>query len=345
MSNIPRTCPVCGAPQTDPNTLNCAACKCVGAFYTQFSGENAYNLWLATINRKKEEQAARLYTDSRNAGCTLQVSGNAICFHNPKTEEARVYTFGSGDTPTVLKNVRQVSLCNLYQLILHHDGTVSSFGDDYYNHRRGLSRITNGAFVAATDACAYVVKEDGTVAELGLNDFSGEPSGWTDIQKLSANSLHIVGLKKDGTVVYAMSPNSPLLQLARQMSSWINVQDVLVSEHYILALHKNGTVSCIGPNTEHCAPTTTWRNIVAIAADKQYAIGLTADGNVLLAGIESVVDYGRKNAKQWKNMAFIAAGSSTIVGLTNSGELLMTGTRKADGSEITFTNSIREILK
>ena len=345
MSNIARTCPVCGAPQQNLSSTTCKACGCVGAFYTLFSGEKAYGLWKATIDRQRDAKKARLYLDSRDAGCLLQVTANSVCFHDPKTGKAVICNF-EDSTPTVLKNVKQIALCSLYQLVLHPDGTVSSSGDDYYNQRSGLSRISNAAFVAAARTCSYIVTEDGSVIEQGMNDFSGVPSGWKDIRRVSANQVHIVGLRKDGTVVYAMSDNSILRAVAQEMDSWTNVKDVVVADRYILALHTNGTVSYLGVQKTKAA-VAQWRKIVSIAADSQYAIGLTEDGEVLLAGEESpFVDYGRKNAKQWKNIAFVAAGDSMIIGLNSRGALQSTMEAvMTKDFESSFTGSVRSLLQ
>ena len=344
MSQNPRTCPVCGAPQQDLSSLDCHACHCAGAFHTQFSGEQAYNLWLATMNRKKEAKAARIYLDSREAGCTLQVTGNTICFHNGKTNKAVICDLDTGEQ-TVLSHVTQVALNSLYRIFLHPDGTVSSAGDDYYNQRRGLSAISNAVFAAAAPTCAYIVTGDGNVIEQGMNDFSGVPGSWQDIRRIAAHQLHVVGLKQDGTVVYAMAKQSQLYNLANAMKAWQNVKDIVVSDKYALALHQDGTVSYVGvPGA--WAEAASWRNIVSVAADSQYAIGLTEDGTVLLAGEESpFVDYGRKEAKQWKNMAFIAAGNSVIAGLSGQGALQTAGNLFiAEGIDRAFSKNVYDLL-
>ena len=111
---------------------------------------------------------------------------------------------------------------------------------------------------------------------------------------------------------------------------------------------KAGTVSYAGVKDAHAA-AAEWRNIVSIAVDSQYAIGLTESGEVLLAGdVSPFVDYGRNQAKQWKDMSFIAAGDSLIIGLTNKGSLQMVGNPnlyKADNFDVVCTKAINALIK
>ena len=68
-----------------------------------------------------------------------------------------------------------------------------------------------------------------------------------------------------------------------------------------------------------------WRNVVAVAAEDMYAVGLTRDGRVLLAGEGGWLDRGRSKAAEWTNITAIAAGHGAIAAVDANGRLHIAG--------------------
>ena len=343
MENKQCICPVCGAVIPDANSLSCPVCGCPGACYTLFSGESAYKMWLATIDRFRKDRLAHLYAASRAGGSSLHVTGDRLCFYNGPAHTAVMACFQDGQ-PTTMQHVAQVSLSGLHRVWVYDDGTPASSGDDGCG-QRNLSDLQGVRAVATASNCTYAVLSDGSVVARGDSPFAEIVAQWRDIRALAATPLHIVGLRNDGTVVHAAAHNSPFRAYAAVMDGWKQVQAIATGDQYTLALHTDGTVSYAGAQDERAA-AGSWTNMVAIAADGQYAVGLTREGDVLLAGKESVfIDFGRKAARQWKNMAFIAAGRSVIAGLGQDGEVKLVGNLfKADDFEDRFSTAVYESL-
>ncbi|MDE5867507.1 MAG: hypothetical protein K2H02_01030, partial [Anaeroplasmataceae bacterium] len=94
---------------------------------------------------------------------------------------------------------------------------------------------------------AVGVKVDGTVQYLGDDDGYAELSTWEDIQMVSLAygdwiGLHIVGLKKDNTVVACGTNHSGVCNV----SSWNNIIQVHTLSTYTFGLKKDGTIILVG---------------------------------------------------------------------------------------------------
>ena len=91
------------------------------------------------------------------------------------------------------------------------------------------------------------LKQDGTLVSVGSN-ISGQRQlrSWTDVTAIAAGRSHTVGLRSDGTVLYAGTyDDGPYGKIHN--------------------LHR-------------------WKNVVAIAAGSLHTVGLTADGKLLACG-------------------------------------------------------------
>ena len=61
--------------------------------------------------------------------------------------------------------------------------------------------------------------------------------------------------------------------------------------------------------------------------DSIYAVGLTKDGQVVLAGVckKDFLDMGRKNAAEWKDVVAISCSRSGIAALQRDGSVKLAG--------------------
>ncbi len=321
MINSKHACPVCNAEKSG-NSTTCEKCGFEGAYYTLFSGEKAYNMWKSLVDAQKSKLVEGYYKKSRENGGELIITSDRVCFFDAEKSKAVIVEFNN-DEPFVLDNVKQVALSGLYHVWLNSNGTLGSSGDGESGQRKlgDLIEIVN---VATTPECTYAVRADGTVTSRGATSLNDEISSWTNIKALCC-AEHVIGIKEDKTIVYAVREGSLFSSYASVMKGWKNVRKVVTADYYAMALCEDGTILYAGANDRR-SDCTQWKNIVDIAADNQYAVGLTKNGDVLLAGeTSSVIDFGRSEAAKWKDMAFVSAGRALIAGLSKTGELKLVG--------------------
>ncbi len=78
-----------------------------------------------------------------------------------------------------------------------------------------------------------------------------------------------------------------------------------------------------------------WKDIVAIEADSAYAVGLTKDGQVRMAGYcKPFLDMGRSDAANWKNIMAIACSNSGIAAIGTDRTLRLAGNLVGDCDEL-----------
>ncbi|MBW9212453.1 MULTISPECIES: fibronectin type III domain-containing protein [Terrabacteria group] len=99
-------------------------------------------------------------------------------------------------------------------------------------------------------------------------------SVFENIVQVSNYDDHVVGLKKDGTVVSSESHDD--------VSRMRSIQMVAAGYDHILALKKDGSVVCSG--NENACSVSEWKNVKRIYAGKNVSFGLRSDGQVLVAG-------------------------------------------------------------
>lgn len=69
---------------------------------------------------------------------------------------------------------------------------------------------------------------------------------WTDIVNLAAGDYYLVGLKADGTILFAGSLDEIGDEAANKMSAWQNIVQISAGHDYVIALTENGKVLCAG---------------------------------------------------------------------------------------------------
>lgn len=168
-------------------------------------------------------------------------------------------------------------------------------------------------------------KEDGTVLYEGdhgiLGDAvtEGNELEWTEIQAVAAGNFHVLGLKKDGTVVAA--GKNHLGQCNVKM--WKKIVEIDACGDYSAALDADGRVFLCGDvQDDNLKEAENWRNIRRIAAGSRHFIGLREDGTVEAAGDNQDKQC---NVAEWKNVTEISAGMYHTLGLTRDGKVLAAG--------------------
>ena len=103
---------------------------------------------------------------------------------------------------------------------------------------------------------------------------------WSDIVQVSADYLHTIGLKTDGTVV-AVGHNE---YGQSDVDSWSDIVQIVAGMYHTIGLKTDGTVVAVGDNEYGQSDLDSWSDIVQVAAGQYHTIGLKSDGTVVAVG-------------------------------------------------------------
>jgi len=179
---------------------------------------------------------------------------------------------------------------------------------------------SEGRTILSTSALHIVgVKKDGTVLAAGRND-RGECNVrlWENVISVDKATSLTVGLKEDGTVVAAGSNNHGQCNV----EEWTDIIAVTCGWYHTVGLKKDGTVVAVGSNEEGQCDVSEWTDIVAIQASITGTIGLKSDGTLVTAGIG---ERGSLEVLDWKDVIAISTHKTCTLGLTADGIVLAAG--------------------
>jgi alpha-tubulin suppressor-like RCC1 family protein len=113
-------------------------------------------------------------------------------------------------------------------VVLLEDGTIRLLWSDVC-----INKLSdNNNYVSVTSGCCGLVfglKSDGTVDVFNFTSenlyIADEVTRWSDITQIDAGPRHIVGLKKDGTVVASGKPSA-----CKPLEEWKDIKKIYVSK-------------------------------------------------------------------------------------------------------------------
>ena len=162
------------------------------------------------------------------------------------------------------------------------------------------------------------LKKDGTVVNSHtVETGTCNTAGWNNIKFLETCE-HTVGVKEDGTVVAC--GNNEFGQC--NVSDWENIKKCYVGIAHTIGLKGNGTVVACGNNEFGQCNVSDWKDIVSISAGGNHSVGLKKDGTVVACGSN---EFGQCNVSNWKNIKYILARGNTTLGLKKNGTLFVCG--------------------
>ena len=236
---------------------------------------------------------------------------------------------------------------------LRSDGTAVATSNPF-SDQCDVSGWTDLVAIAAGNGHVVGLRADGTAVATGKNDKRQcNVSGWTNLVAVAAGTDYTVGLRSDGTVVVDESSEDrhtvahwklfddlenrehfgEKLRLTKEKSR-LHVADKrnrnkpaqgliaamwLECEEILLGVRADGTLVHQGNGKFE---TTTWTDLVAVAAGSSHIVGLRSDGTAVASG-EAL--NGECCVSSWKNLVAVAAGTSQTVGLRSDGTVERVG--------------------
>lgn len=255
-------------------------------------------------------------------------------------------------------NIKKLYFYEEIPLGLRNDGTVaavSNFTKDDYGDW-DFSSWTDVSDVFLDNYCVIGLKSNGSLyvtgGYLGTKDYLDEVAKWTDICKISlslgdyysSDGGHIIGIKKDGTLVAAgdntfgqcdimpatgRSGVFPQMQIS--LERFNDIVSIFHLEDGVCALRKDGTVATMnmGKCTEQIEQ---WTNIEKLIKLSYGGIaGIRKDGTVVIAADEEITDYysnycyGFEDYQNWTHIVDVTDFGIKIFGLRSDGTIVATG--------------------
>lgn len=261
------------------------------------------------IDRKKVHR--RKKAEEQKKIIAVSAAAAAICL----CVGAGIFLFSSEEKPAASKNQEQTSTTVAAETKTEPKKDVS---------KEELAELQTNALesqkkLSAGDAYLISLREDGTVAASGTNDYGNlEVDKWQGITAVAAGTGHTVGVKSDGTAVAAGSTANGKCAV----DTWKNLVMVAAGAEHTLGLRSDGTVAGAGSNQSGQCEVSSWSQITDIAAGGSHSLGLKEDGTVVAAGPEGEAFC---QVEGWSDIVQVEAGEAVSVGLKSDGTLVMAG--------------------
>lgn len=218
------------------------------------------------------------------------------------------YEFNDYANMPVWEDIEYIHAENSYSFGLKRDGTILAIGAEVSVFHRWENIIAvSGRFEED-----YVgLQSDGTV----IGNYDGL-ADWSDIIDISTGTSHVLGLKKDGTVV-ALGAND---YGQCNVGDWTNIVAIAAGGAFSVGLRCDGTVIAIGMNNSGQCDLEDWKDIVVISACGAITNGIKNDGTVVSTSFDTdtwhdIVAITEVNHEGWMH----------CIGLKSDGTLVYTG--------------------
>lgn len=167
---------------------------------------------------------------------------------------------------------------------LCRDGTVVAADGNGELDLSGWNQMTQVRVVHDRNWTKYAVaglRKDGRVM------FSGDGytvNDWEDIVQIDGGYDHLVGLKRDGTVVSAGDNGKG----QRNVQHWNNMVSIFCIGNCTVGLRRNGTVAVMGEENRErgWGNIPAWKDIIAILSDGYDVCGIRQDGALIYTNYE-----------------------------------------------------------
>lgn len=311
MTNV-ATCPVCNY-KSEASGISCPRCLTPYALVNSFTGEAAYRTWLKEVDALRRQRADAIAKDFLNHWITLESSYACI---RAKGEESVTVCRKNGSVER-LDGVIQLSSNVRHEVMLTKDRNVRIAGECRYE----VGDMNRIRCVYAGAGATYAVDGEGKMIVRGVSPIQKQVCSWQRVKKLVGNRGRLAALTDQGNILIADDTKSEMLDMGIRTAI-----ELATTYNFTLWLNEDGTVGCSGRETDGRCAVKVWKNIKAIAVENKYAVGLTEEGKVLLAGKTTPdFDMDRSQAASWSNVIYVACSNSAIMGIFGDGSVKIVG--------------------
>lgn len=235
------------------------------------------------------------------------------------TDPGQSQTAGAALTRAPLGGTGMIAAGSIHNVGLRTNGTIVSGGHDQYGQRR-TSNWTDIVFVAANKSATIGVKADGSALFAGEMTGSEAVSGWSNVYMAAMGGDFAVALLDDGTAVGTAG--------APDVSAWSDMVWVAAGESFAIGLKSDGTVAA----TTGAPDVSAWTNMVKIAAGADRAAGITAEGKLVASISTAAFD---------ANSDYVAVdvGAAGLVAVRADGSVVAAMEVEADNDPLVYADS------
>ena len=324
------TCPICNY-KSEASGISCPRCRGPFAFVNGFAGEASYRAWLKgidTLRRQRTEEVAKGFLKHRitldSAYACIRAEGEQsviLCRENGSVER--------------LDGVIGYSANVRHEVLLDKDGKVRIKGECRYevNDLKGIRCVYAGA------GATYAVDGEGKMIVRGVSPIQKQVCSWRKVKKLAGNRGRLAALTEDGNVLIADDTKSEMLDMGIRTAV-----ELATTYNFTLWLNADGSVGYSGRETDARCAVKSWKNVKAVAVENNYAVGLTEDGRVLLAGKAGAgFDMERSLAASWTDVIYVACSNSGILGVFADGSVKIVG--NVENKDVIAASVAKEIAR
>lgn len=210
------------------------------------------------------------------------------------------------------------------------DGTVmaSSLINGFFTWERKSSVCIPGwhdiiAISGGGNTSVAGLKKDGTVVLYDCDGISLS-SNWKDIVQISMGRGHLLGLKRDGTVLAAGKNDKGQCGV----SGWTDIVHVSAGALFSVGVKADGSVVAVGDNEAGQCDVSEWCGIERVSAGARHTVGLASDGRVVSTVFKGPADVygGQCDVAHWSDLDVIeiSAGAIQTIGVRRNGTLIST---------------------
>ena len=176
-------------------------------------------------------------------------------------------------------------------------------------------------------------------ALFGMAAFPAEASaeGWTHVVDVIAGNGYTVGLRSDGTALFAGDD----VDMARALANWNGVVRMEKKGWaYLVGYRADGSLCLAGydpwgyESLWTQAELSGWKGITDLHPEYNFCAGLRSDGTVVLVSRDPEINrYMNSRVASWQNVTQICTGYFGILGLRRDGTVEYAGTSREDEEE------------
>ncbi len=247
----------------------------------------------------------------------------------------------------VLRNIDRLAVSDTTVVYIDDDGNVKGTGDNSYGQLSNLPTKSAIKVVEGSNY-TVVLHNDGSVTSFGLsNGYVDDISKWKNIVDIASGDNHIVAVDTRGKVyatgdnsagqcdvdsyddiasVFAFKNGTVLLDKdgklystgeflgQSQIKNYSNISDIDVSNDNLVVLTSEKTVDYVAAK-KNFLNIYKWRDIVDVACGDEFVAALSSDGHVYIdcddKSMSNVVD-------TWENIIAISAADEYLIAYDGS---------------------------
>lgn len=166
-----------------------------------------------------------------------------------------------------------------------------------------------------------------------------DTAGFENLKAIAGGTYHILGLKKDGTVI-ASGTDSAGFANAKDVYAWKNIVSVAGGVTHSAAIDEKGRAFACGVNEYGECDVSDWTDIVKIGCGASFTVGLKRDGTVIATGSNA---YGQCNVSDWYDIVDISVGYRFVLGLKKDGTVVAAGSNENKQCNVSGWSNIKQI--